>query len=111
METLKIVVGCGGFWVFLQYLIDKYMKKRGKTLEAIRKDISDIKQSYDNNNELTLAISRDRINHLCNKYIEQGYVPLNEYDAFIAIGDSYIKCGGNSIVKEKFIKCKDLKVK
>lgn len=110
-QLLLTIVGCGAFWTFAQYLLDKIFKKRGEVLTQIQADLKEINERLNNDSQLTLAISRDRINHLTNKYLAAGYIPLNEYDSFLLIGESYLNNGGNSVVKDKFEKCLDLPVK
>lgn len=114
METNQILItilGCGAFWTFAQYILDKVFKKRGEMLNSIQSELKMLNTKLENDSQLTLAISRDRINYLSNKYLQAGCIPLDEYDSFILIGESYLNCGGNSVVKDKFEKCLDLPVK
>lgn len=109
--VLLAIIGSGGFWAFVQYLLDKVFKKRGQTIEDINEKLDSLSNEFRQNTNLTLAISRDRLNHLCNRFLEQGYIPLDEYDSFIEIGKAYIDSGGNSSIKAKYIRCKELKVR
>lgn len=58
-------------------------------------------------NNLSLAFSRDRVNHLANIYMKLGYIPQDEYIAFKLLGQAYLEAGGNSEIKEKYEYCID----
>lgn len=112
------ILGSGGLWGFLQFLLDSKFKKRSETLENInakldkvvtsqemeelRSDIKSLKEDVYHAKELSMGTARDRINNLCNKYNKLGFIPYDEYVSFKAIGESYVSAGGNTEVKTKF---------
>ena len=55
--------------------------------------------------ELSLAYARDRLNHLSNKYMEQGFIPKEEIIPYKLLGQAYINSGGNSESATKFKYC------
>lgn len=58
-----------------------------------------------NSEELSRAVSRDRLNHLANLYIKQGYIPQEGIIPFKLLGKAYIESGGNSETRTKFEHC------
>lgn len=80
--------GGNGFWQWL-------MTKRKKKSPA---------------DEMLLAIGRERLNFLCKKYLKQGEIPEDEYESFRAMGEAYIRMGGNSMVKKLFEECNELDI-
>lgn len=140
METITAIVvaaigASAGIWAFITTVYEKKHEDK-KEESAVLKEIKELKsdieetnnkvsklseefnekfnqmsQELKNNNELTKSIGRNELSRLCNKYIKLGFVPLNDHDAFIMLGEDYINNGGNTSVKEKFIKCKDLPIK
>lgn len=86
-----------GFWSFLQWVFDKRAKKRTEELR-------EIVERLERNDELTVAFSRERINHLCNQFMDLGYIPKNDYVGFKMLGDAYCK-HHNSEVQIKFLWC------
>lgn len=99
------VVGSSGLWGFLQFILSRKQEKNKEQIDEILHIVSELKEKLDRNTELTLSVSRDKVNFLCNKYLELGYIPKEEVDSFLEMGEAYIKVG-NSSVKDKFIKCK-----
>ena len=81
-----------GFWAFVQKLYDDHKKK--KTPQE----------------RILLALCRDRLLHLSKAYIAKGFIPDDEYETFIEMGESYILLG-NSGVKRKYLMAKELPVK
>lgn len=68
-------------------------------------DLEDLIQDVKTGNSLSLAFSRDRVNHLANIYMKLGYIPQDEYIAFKLLGQAYLDAGGNSEIKEKYEYC------
>ena len=58
-----------------------------------------------NSEELSRAVSRDRLNYLANLYIKQGYIPQEGIIPFKLLGKAYVESGGNSETKTKFEHC------
>lgn len=117
--------GAGGLWSLIQHVIDlkhndkKEKNKDRETLLDISKDVKEFKtevkdefnkveQELKNNNILTIALGREKINYLCHQYMDLGYIPRQDYVAFKMIGDAYIIDNKqNTEVKTKFEWCID----
>lgn len=54
---------------------------------------------------LSIAVARDRLNYLANKYMKQGYIPAEDIIPFKLLGQAYIDSGGNTETKTKFLHC------
>lgn len=78
-----------GFWDWLK-------TKRGKLSPA---------------EKLSMAMGRDRLIFLAKKYIKQGFIPEDEYDMFINMGEAYLEMGGNHYGEKKFNEAKELPTK
>ena len=78
-----------------------------RALESKFGDLEDLIKDVKTGNSLSLAFSRDRVNHLANIYMKLGYIPQDEYIAFKLLGQAYLDAGGNSEVKEKYDYCID----
>ena len=112
------ILGSGGLWSFLQWIVETKVKRHSNDLTDIKKKIDNLVTSQDidkvvkeiqelrldteQTKNLSLAIARDRINVLSNKYLDIGYIPVEDYVSYKAIGDSYINAGGNSEIRAKF---------
>lgn len=112
------IAGSGGIWGVIQYLLETKVTKNKESLKAITdklskvatsdevlrlsNTISDIYAELEMTKDVALASARDRLNQLSNKYLELGYIPLDDYVAYKALGDSYINADGNSEIKAKF---------
>lgn len=84
MEIIKIVLSvfvCTGFWSFLT---EVYRNNKDKQTPQ---------------DKMILAIGRDKLLTLAKKYIEQSYIPDDEYEAFDKLFEAYIGMNGNSTVK------------
>lgn len=84
MEIIKIVLSvfvCTGFWSFLT--------------EVYRNN----KEKQTPQDKMILAIGRDKLLSLSKKYIEQGFIPDDEFEAFDKLFEAYIGMKGNSTVK------------
>ena len=110
-SVIVAVVGSSGMWGLLQHFLDVKVKKRGEKLQCLSDDLRDIKTALDSAKELSMCTARDRTNYLSNRYLDMGYIPLKDADSFFEIGDCYISNGGNSSVKAKFEKAKQLEIK
>ena len=91
MSTLVAVVlaiiGSGGFWTFLQYQVEKHSDTR----------------------RMLLGLGYERLISKCEEYIEQGHIPLNEYEELNKyLYEPYIAMGGNGTAKAMMEKVKNL---
>lgn len=83
MNTIIIaVIGSQALFSFIQFLIVRHDAKRNAADTAI------------------LAILRDRLLHLCNKYLEAGCIDIYEEESFCKLYEAYTNLGGNSFIQE-----------
>lgn len=117
--TISIaLITSSGMWTLLTHLLDGRAEKNKEQFDEMHEKIDSINDKIDSlattvsaTMDVSLSTTRDRLNYQSNKFLSQGYIPLEDYDAFIDMGDAYIGAGGNSVVKGKFEKCKELEVK
>lgn len=118
VAVIIAIVGSSGLWGFLQWILETKVKKRnqilkdinnkldkvvtGEELNEISAELISIGDTLDIDRELTLAMAREKLNDMSNRYLEIGYIPVDEYVAYNSIGEAYIKAGGNSEIKAKF---------
>lgn len=94
MTTIVLAIFAStGFWTFLQNLIANRKKKKTPQEEMI------------------LALGRDRLLHLSKSYMSKGYIPDDEFDTFKMMGEAYIAMDGNSTTKRKYLEAKELPTK
>ena len=48
--------------------------------------------------QMVYAIGRERLLRLSKKYIEQGYIPSDDFGTFVTLGEAYFALKGNSEV-------------
>lgn len=107
ITIIVALASSAGFWGLLQYAFEQRAKQRQTQIEELKDMIQNIEGKLDINEELTVAFTRARLNHLCNKYLQDGYIPKQDYVAFIMLGESYVK-HHNSEVALRFEQCRDL---
>lgn len=123
ISVIVAILGSSGIWAIFQSLINSKIKQRNDTIQQIsdkldcmvtindldelRHEVDTIKTVVDHNTDLTLSVARDKINALSNRYMRIGYIPMDEYVSYIAIGESYINANGNTEIKSKFLWCKE----
>lgn len=101
MTTIEIVItvivavfGSTGFWSFIQSIRDKRLANNGNRVDE---------------REMILGLGYDRLMHLCNKYIDRGYITVDELkDLNKYLYQPYRKLGGNGTAELLFNKVKDL---
>ena len=79
-----------GFWTFLNQLITA--KKRKK----------------DPQEQMLLALCRDRLLHLSKSYLQRGFIPEDEYNTFKEMGEAYLIVDGDDIVAKKYKEAMEL---
>lgn len=85
LTTLILAVfASGGFWTFLQAMITSHRKKKTPT------------------ENMVLALGRDKLLFLNKKYKKLGYIPEDDYETYIALGEAYIGMEGNTLVRKGF---------
>ena len=85
-----------GFWSLIQYIISIVKEKKGK-------DSSEKK--------LLVALSHDRILHLCKVAIDAGSISQDDYDNLAQIVDPYFEAGGNHLAKKYWEDVQKLPIK
>lgn len=73
-----------GFWTFLNQLITAKKKKK------------------DPQEQMLLALCRDRLLHLSKAYLEKGVIPSDEYNTFRELGEAYLVLDGDDVVSQKY---------
>ena len=108
-ETIVAIVlgfiASGGFWGFIQFIIEKLPKRKKKaTLEDVMARLDKMQAELDDNTKISVATARDRLNYLSNTYMDLGYIPKKDYVAFKMLGEEYCK-KHNSEVQIRFKWC------
>lgn len=83
IQIVGIVVGSSALFSFIQFLIIRHDNKKSNPL-----------------NNAVQALLRDRIVHLCEKYLSQGSINLQELEVVSELFASYKELGGNGFVME-----------
>lgn len=79
--------------------------------ESVNKRIDVQEEMSIVNNDMTLALTRDKVLFLSKKYLEKGFIPEDEFETFISLGEAYLRAKGNSKVKKLFLQAKDLPIR
>lgn len=74
-----------GFWSFISQIVNNHKKKKTPQEQMI------------------MAIGRDRLLYLSKAYMAKGYIPDDEFDNFKLMGEAYIAMDGNTSVKRKYL--------
>lgn len=108
-EILAIIGGvlvCGGFWTFIQFLINRY-DGRKKAMKELQEAINKLQNGVDDNsknmklqNEALMSMAQDRVVWLGEHYLKRGYISLNDHASLVRMSDAYRALGGNGLVKE-----------
>lgn len=102
--VLVALIGQGGFWKYAQYRAERRAKNKKCTLEDLGNKIDKFSEDLKSNTELTVAHARKSLNNDCIRFIQLGYIPMDEYVSFKLLGDEYCK-NHNSEVKERYKWC------
>lgn len=81
-SIILAIVGAGGFWTLLQFVIQKLLERRSAQHAAV------------------LGLLHDRVYHICHRIIEQESVTTEEYDNLKYLYEPYVKLGGNGTAKK-----------
>ena len=104
MQTVLVAIITGltnsGAFTFATFLIQRKDKKKDK------KD-----NRLDAQGEMLMGLGHDRITYLGAKYLERGYVTVDEYENLNRyLYQPYKKLGGNGTAEKIMIQVKDLPV-
>ena len=76
-----------------------------ESIETKFGNLEDLIDTLKKKTDLSVAYARDRLNHLSNKYLDQGFIPKEDIIPYKLLGQAYIDSGGNSETKTKFLHC------
>ena len=82
-----------GFWQFILAVYNNRTKK---------------KTPVDN---MVLALGRDKLLFLNKKYRKKGFIPEDDFETYVGLGEAYEAMGGNTLVKKGFEENRKLPVK
>ncbi len=101
-NIIVALVSAGGFWTLIEHTFEKRKKRRDDKIDTLIKDITEMNKKLEYTEELSKAFSRDRLNHLSERYISQGYVPKGDIISYKLLGQAYVNADGNTEVKAKY---------
>lgn len=104
LAVFVAMIGSGGFWTYLQKRAERKAKAKKCTIEDLCVKIETFREELKSNTELTVAHSRKTLNDDCIRFIEQDFIPKDEYVSFKLLGDEYCK-KHNSEVKTRYEWC------
>ena len=79
ISIVVAIIGSGGFWAFLQFLLEKRSSTR----------------------MMLLGLGYNALVTKCEEYIAQGFIPIEEFDELNKyLYEPYIKMGGNGTAKK-----------
>ena len=104
MQTVLVAIITGltssGAFTFATFLIQRKDKKKDKKDDRL-----------DAQGEMLMGLGHDRITYLGAKYLERGYVTVDEYENLNRyLYQPYKKLGGNGTAEKIMIQVKDLPV-
>lgn len=105
LTILGIILACGGFWTFVQFLITRRDDKKDAMQDVINA-LAQLQTSVDKNNddmgkqsEALKALAQDRIIFLAREYIKQNWIYDEDLSNMHKMANSYRALGGNDLVK------------
>ena len=96
MNVMTIVVAIfasTGFWQFILAIYNNKTKK---------------KTPMEN---MVLALGRDKLLDANKKYRKMGFIPEDDFETYIGLGEAYEKMGGNTLVRKGFEENRKLPVR
>lgn len=102
LSIAGIVLGSQWLGTLINKAYDQHINKKTnpiekleKRLDAMHADMQNLNKTLESNSELTMSHARDRLDSLCNKYLEMGYIPEKSFVSFKLLGEAYISAEGN----------------
>lgn len=83
-EIILAVIGSSALFSFVEFLITRRDTHKSTLENAI------------------LALLRDRLLHLCNKYMNAGEIDIREEESLCKLYEAYTGLGGNSFIGELY---------
>lgn len=102
VTIIVALISAGGFWALIERGLVKSRSDRSKALNELIKEVKEIKEELKETTELSKAFSRERLNRLSEKYLQQGYVPKEDIISYTLLGKAYIDSNGNTEVRTKY---------
>lgn len=115
VTVVAAVLGSGGLFTLIQFLVNRHDKKHDAVLELqkamneLKATVEKLQESIDENNqemqlqsETLQATAQDRIIYLSKKYIEQGYISIEDHATLSKIANAYFALKGNGRAKEYY---------
>ena len=102
VSIIVALISAGGFWALLEKGLEKSRKHREEELKKLITEIKEINKELKDTTELSKAFSRERLNRLSEKYMQQGYIPKEDIVSYTLLGKAYINANGNTEVRTKY---------
>lgn len=100
--VIVALISAGGFWALIERGLEKSRDARDKNMKELITEVKEVRRELKETTELSKAYSRDRLNYLSEKYMQQGYIPKQDIISYKLLGKAYIDSNGNTEVKTKF---------
>ena len=88
-EIILAIFGSTGLWTLINFLVQRYFAKRDKHAN----DLELLK-------EAELASLQDRLLHLCEGYIAEGSIEMNQWQSLNRLFTAYSNLGGNEFIHD-----------
>ena len=89
-DTLILAIfSCTGLWSLINFIVQRHFAKQDKRQDDLRL----IKEAL-------LASLQDRLLYLCESYIEQGSIELNQLQSLNRMYSAYKALGGNEFIHD-----------
>jgi hypothetical protein len=100
------VLGSTGLWTVINQHFFTYIGQKRK-LSEMQKD--EIKNILKPTNDMVLGIGYDRLIHVCNKYIDRGWIDIDELNGINKyLYEPYRELGGDGMAEMLFDKLQAL---
>lgn len=109
MTTTQILItifGCAGFWTFATE-VWKSRTSKEKKQEEMRKMVCEAIKPIE---QSSLALSKDRLLHLCNTYLKDGCITTAQLESLNTLYEAYVQLGGNGTIKRLYEEVLEMKV-
>lgn len=106
VTIIVAVLGSTGLWTVINQHFFTYIGQKRQLSEKQKEEIKDILKPT---NDMVLGIGYDRLVHSCNKYIERGWIDIDELnDLNKYLYTPYRELGGNGTAEMLFRKLEAL---
>lgn len=106
VTIILAVLGSTGLWTVINQHFFTYIGQKRKLSEAQKDEIKTILKPT---NDMVLGIGYDRLIHVCNKYIDRGWIDIDELNGISKyLYEPYIELGGDGMAEALFDKLRAL---